>query len=100
MPLSPSPRGPHRGTYVSCLLRDRRAERRDDVGPARHSDRAPDDATAGIEDEDGRGTHDVEPPDETQVRLGVDVDVADAVDHPRHVGEHATGGTARLAEGG
>jgi hypothetical protein len=46
----------------------------------------------------GRGPPDVEPAHQVQPGLGVDVDVAHAVDHPGHIAEYPPGGPAGRAE--
>ena len=56
-------------------------------------------AARRVEHQHGGGPADAEFAHEREMRLGVDLDVGDAVDHPGHLGEGAPGGPAGRAEG-
>src|SRR5215469_11487363 len=74
-------------------------DRRQYVIAARHATGPAGDLALGAEHEHGRGTPDVEPPDQIQPVGHVDLQMGHAVGAAGHVGEQLPGRAARRAEG-
>ena len=81
------------------LFGDGAAQRGDDVYPARESRGALDDDAVFVKDEHRRSAHDVEFTHQSEVSLGIYVDIRDTVDLGDQIIKQNPGRAARTAEG-